>query len=434
MDDRIPDDAEPQDVRAAPWSDDDAFPFPDVEPSRPRPWKWFRVSLLLAVLLVLAGVAPRWRTERVVQHAQASPPPVVAPSGELAEVFEFARPATLAIEARCAGSRAGPLGVGTGFFISQDGLVLSAYHVVDATSQVPPCPVEYIGVTPERNEYPLALVGFDAFFDIALLQAAVPREVPFLEVADRMPAPGDRVVAIGNSRGDFLAGRTGVVTRLGVRAARADFAEDTIELTAALAPGDSGGPVVNLRGEAVGVVSYISFNPNANESDTFLPPFLRGLALPADYASYAVPVTSGGDLLVALRAGEQRDVPVIGLSWSSGFDSRYEPRAAGVDLGPRPGTIVESVAPGGPADRAGLRELRRRPVLDAEGRQVGVEIEADVIVAVDGRPVQGLFELLEVVRMKEVGDAVTLRVQRGNALFQVELVLGARRSVFGEGS
>ena len=433
MNDRNSDGPTRNEVRFESRIEGDSFPFPDVEPTRVRPWKWFRVSVLLAFLFALATVAPRWQTERVVQHAQASPPPVVAPSGELAEVFDFARPATLLIEARCPGSRAGPLGVGTGFFISRDGLVLSAYHVVDATSQLPSCPVEYVAVTPERSEYPLELVGFDAFFDIALLQADVPREVPFLAVADRMPAPGDRVVAIGNSRGDFLEGRTGVVTRLGVRAARADFAEDTIELTAALAPGDSGGPVVNLRGEAVGVVSYISFNPNANESDTFLPPFLRGLALPADYASYAVPVTSGGELLSALRAGEKRDVPVIGLSWSAGFDSRYQPREASVDLGPRPGTIVENVAPGGPADRAGLRELSRRPVLDAQGRQVGVEIEADVIVAVDGEPVQGLFELLEVVRMREVGDAVTLRVQRGNALFQVDLVLGARRSVFGEG-
>lgn len=434
MDDRNPDDAPRPSPRLEPWADDDRFPFPDVEPSRRRPWKWFRVSLLLAALLVVATVAPRMRTERVVQHAQASPPPAVAPSGELQEVFEFARPATLVIEARCPSSRAGPLGVGTGFFISDDGLVLSAYHVVDASAQLSRCPVEYVAVTPERAEYPLELVGFDAFFDIALLRAEVGREVPFLAVAERMPAPGDRVVAIGNSRGDFLEGRTGVVTRLGVRAARADFAEDTIELTAALAPGDSGGPVVNLRGEAVGVVSYISFNPNANASDNFLPPFLRGLALPSDYASYAVPVIAEGDLLTALRAGQRRDVPVIGLSWQSGFDSAYNPRTANVDLGPRAGTIVERVAEGGPADRAGLRELRRRPVLDAEGRQVGVEIEADVIVAVDGRPVQGIADLLGAVRTKEVGESVTLRVQRGKALFQVELELGARRSVFGEGN
>lgn len=405
---------------------------PAESSGEPRAWKWFRVSVLLAVFLAVAVVSPRVRTERVVQHAQATPPPVVAPTGKLKVVFDFARPATVVIETRCVGGRGGTLGVGTGFFISDDGDLLSAYHVVDATN--PPCPVEFVAVTPQRTEYSLELIGFDAFFDVALLKADVALQVPFLSIAGRQPSPGDSVVAIGNSRGDFLAGRTGLVTRLGVRAARADFADDTIELTAPLAPGDSGGPVLNLHGEAVGVVSYISFNPNANGSDTYLPPFLRGLNLPVDYASYAVPVTEGSELLASLRGGERRDVPVIGLSWPSGFDSVYVPRTSRIDLGPRPGTIVVSVAEGGPAAMAGLREFRQESILDAEGVQIGVEVEADVIVSVDGRPVQGILEVLEAVRRREVGDSVTLGVQRGNALFSVDLVLGARRSVFGDGS
>lgn len=411
----------------------DLIPAEPEPPAAPRAWKWFRVSLLLAALLVVAGIAPRFRTEPVVQHVQASPPPVVAPTGKLKEIFDFARPATVAIETRCRNGPRGPLGVGTGFFISEDGQVLSAYHVVDASSSQPSCPVEYVAVTPEREEYPLELLGFDAYFDVALLQAKVSRAVPYLAVSTRPPAPGDSVVAIGNSRGDFLEGRTGRVTRLGVRAARVDFADDTIELTAPLAPGDSGGPVLNLRGEAIGVVSYISFNPGASESDTYLPPFLRGLQLPVDYASYAVPVTEGGTLLAALRNGERRDVPVIGLSWPPGFDSVYTPRTSPVDLGPRPGTIVAYVEESGPAALAGLLPMRQEPVLDAQGRQVSVRVHADVIVAVDGRPVQGIVDLLQAVRTRQIGDSVTLRVQRGNALYNVDLVLGARRSVFGEG-
>ena len=408
---------------------------PEEERPVVRPWKWFRVTLLMSLLLVVSMVAPRMRQERVVQHAQASPPPVTAPTGELKEVFDFARPATVAIETRCVGGRGGALGVGTGFFISDDGQVLSAYHVIDASAAPAPCPVEYVAVTTDRSEYLLELVGFDAYFDVALLQADVRLEVPYLRVSTRQPSPGEDVVAIGNSRGDFLEGRSGRVTRLGVRAARADFADDTIELTAALAPGDSGGPVLNSRGEAIGVVSYISFNPSASSSEeTYLPPFLRGMQLPVHYASYAVPVTEGGDLLAALRKGERRDVPVVGLSWPSGFDSTYRPRTSVVDLGPRPGTIVADVAEGGPAASAGLRPIRQEPVLDDQGRQIGIEIQADVIISVDGRPVQGFLELLEAVRTRRVGDVVTLRVQRGNALYTVELVLGARRSVFGEGS
>ena len=406
---------------------------PEDEPAKPRPWKWFRVALLMSLLLIVATVVPRMRTERVVQHVQASPPPVVAPTGVMLEVFDLARPATVAIETRCIGGRGNAIGVGTGFFVSGDGQILSAYHVVDASQNQPFCPVEYVAVTPDRAEYPLELIGFDAYFDVALLQADVPLEVPFLPVAQRQPAPGDDIVAIGNSRGDFLEARTGRVTRLGVRAARVDFADDTIELTAALAPGDSGGPVLNARGEAVGIVSYISFNPNASSTEeTYLPPFLRGLQLPVDYASYAVPVTAGGELLAALRGGERRDVPVIGLQWPPGFDSIYRPRTSVVDLGPRAGTIVAEVAEGGPAAQAGLQSIRQEPVVDDQGRPVGVEIRADVIVSVDGRSVSGYLELLEAVRNRRVGDVVTLRVQRGNALYTVDLVLGARRAVFGQ--
>jgi hypothetical protein len=169
----------------------------DVTVAEPRPWKWFRVSVLLGILLVVASIAPRVQTERVVLHAQATPPPVVEPTGELKEVFDFARPATLVIETRCRGGRGGALGVGTGFFISAEGQVLSAYHVVDATN--PPCRIEYVAVTPERAEYPLELLAFDAFFDVAPLQADVSMEVPYLPIAVRHPSPGDRIVAIRNS-------------------------------------------------------------------------------------------------------------------------------------------------------------------------------------------------------------------------------------------
>lgn len=119
---------------------------------------------------------------------------------------------------------------------------------------------------------------------------------------------------------------------------------------------------------------------------------------------------------------------MIGFSWQSGYD--YDPGSADVDLGPRPGPIVVNVAPGGPAETAGLRSLRVRPVLDDAGNRVGSETEADVIVAVDGVPTPTFAELLAEVRSKTIGEAITLSVQRGDATYRMELELGARRSVF----
>jgi serine protease Do len=385
------------------------------------------------LLLALVAVAWPWLSRpapqlQLVQETRR--PEVVAPTGDLLAAFEQARPATLRIEARCVTPFGGRqvLGVGTGFFFTDGGAVLTAYHVVDASGSASDCPVSYVGVDPDRREFGLELVGFDAYMDLAVLQARVEERVPFIPLARSLPMPGAAVVAIGNSRGDFLAARAGRVTRLGVRAGRADFADDTIELTNALAPGDSGGPVLTARGEAVGVVSYISVNPAGMRSDTPLPPFLMGLPLPRDFAAYAVPVGSGSTLVVAVAAGVQRDVPVIGFTWQQGFD--YDPDSFELHLGPRPGPIVSSVAPGGPAARAGLRPYAVLPTFDAEGNRTGSRPEADVIVAVDGTPTPTFAALLAVVRGKEIGQVIELTVQRSGATFKIPLELGARRQVF----
>jgi serine protease Do len=384
--------------------------------------------VLLAIFLVLAWPSLQ-RPTAELRLVNGGPPPVVAPTGRLLEVFDEVRPATLRIEVRCSGVFARQLlGLGSGFFFDADGSVLTAYHVVDPSNSRECVSPRYVGVAPDRSEYSLSLVGFDAYMDLAVLQARTDGAVPFIPLASGLPTPGADVVAIGNSRGDFLEGRAGRVTRLNVRARRVDFAETAIELTAALAPGDSGGPVVTSRGEAVGVVSYISFQPARMESSGHVPPFLLGIPLPREFASYAVPVDATSELVASLLAGTRRDVPVIGFSWQEGFD--YDPATAEVDLGPRPGPIVWRVAPGGPADAAGLRPFSLQPVFDADGNRIGTLHEADVIVAVDGVATPTFADLLAQVRRKQIGDIVSVAVQRGAATIRLDLELGARRSVF----
>ena len=396
-----------------------------VRRARVRPATFLLLALLFAV-------AWPWlaRPEPSLALVQSGPPPVAAPTGDLLAAFDLARPATLRVEARCATALGGRqvVGVGTGFFFQADGALLTAYHVVDTAGASRDCPVTYVGVDTERREYRLEIVGFDAYMDLAVMRAKVDGLVPYIPLASSLPNPGTSVVAIGNSRGDFLAARAGQVTRLGVRAGRADFADDTIELTNSLAPGDSGGPVVTSRGEAVGVVSYISFDPGGMRSDMPLPPFLMGLPLPRQFAAYAVPVEATSMLVAALLDGAERDVPVIGFSWQQGFD--YDPAIFDMDLGPRPGPIVGSVAIGGPAARAGLRPYLVLPVLDAEGNRVGSTAEADVIVAVDGVATPTFASLLAVVRSKAIGQVVELTVQRGGISYRLPLELGAKRDVF----
>ncbi len=392
------------------------------DPTAQRIWLMIALVLALLAFMILPLEQPEGRSSFVAQR----PPEVEAPTGALAEVYDLARPATLKIEVRSREQffRSFVRGLGTGFFISPDGYILTAYHVVEGSDEEG----ALVGVGPNDTRYPLEVIGFDAYLDLALLKADVRGSVPYVPLADRAPRVGDRVVAIGNSRGDFLEARAGRVTALGVEASRADFASGTIELTAALAPGDSGGPVLSEAAKVVGVVSYISFMGGDGDlpGENFIPPFLRGLGLGSGFASYAVPVEIESDVVLALQNGVRRDVPVIGFSWQ--LD--YNPREADTDLGPNAGPVVFRVQPGGPADQAGLRSLDERLVRNDVGQVVGREVQADVILSVDGERTRSFNRLLAVVRSKEIGQRVTLEVQRGQEIVDLELELGAKAQVF----
>lgn len=396
-----------------------------------RPLRPLLLLLLLATVVFCVRYAPPPRGAMLVQSAPELPA-VVPPEGELLGVFTRARPATLQIEIGSGSPVLGgaPLGVGTGFFISEGGLVLTAYHVVD------PGPgfrgeASLSARGPDGRRYGLEVVGFDAYLDLALLQADLGSKgnVPYLPLAPEPPRVGRGVVAIGNSRNDFLGARAGEVRRLDVRAVQARFADGTFELSAALAPGDSGGPVLDEAGNVVGVVSYIAFaRPAPAQPGLF--PLLGLFGSERGYSAYAVPVEARSEVVAALRAGEQRDVPVIGFQVGvQGLVQNYDP-ALGLDLGPLPGVVVGRVAPGGPAARAGLRDAVQRPVYDAAGALLSVDVTADVIVSVDGERTPTYDDLVAVVRRREVGERVTLEVARGGEIIALELELGGNRAVF----
>src|SRR5690625_3512201 len=357
-----------------------------------------------------------------------APEPTPAP-GELAVVVEEASPAVLRIESRWRTLfGAMPVDVGSGFFVSDSGRVLSAYHVVrrQGVAGHPACGLRYVAIDGAENEYELELVGFDARQDIALLQAQVEEPVSYLPLAAALPEVGSEIVAIGNSRGEFFTDKAGEITRLDVDAGQPQFATGTIELTAAVAPGDSGGPVINEAGEAVGVVSFISFQPShlAADRDDLIGGLLRR-ARPA-FASYAVPVLSGSDLWEALASGMQRDIPVIGFEAAFDYDPRQSARAG---LGSKPGVVVGRVDPAGPGAGAGLRSLTSTLRRDGDGRVVHRDYEGDVITSVDGSPTPDFDSLLRVVRSREVGETVTITVQRGAEELQLKLKLTGYREV-----
>ncbi|GEM47083.1 S1C family serine protease [Deinococcus cellulosilyticus] len=344
---------------------------------------------LVVVLGVLLLMFPK-ATEQVRDVLVKPPEPVVLKNAsEEDKLYQMVRAATFKIERDVSDG----VVVGTGFFINQDGYALTAYHVVEFRNQV-------TVVLPNLRRYTADVVGFDNTTDLALLKVRI-NKATFLPLAPKHPNVGDSILAVGNSGGDFLKRRVGKVIDLNVAASRADFPPGTLEMRAPIAPGDSGGPVANAKGEIVGVVSYIRVYDDQSTT------------------AYAVPMNQEQKILSELMAGTKRDVPVLGV--------RSSFHASDFDHGVR----VGSVEKGSPAEKAGLRAEREETVRLQDGSSERV-LKADYILAVDGAPVNTFDELIGVVRRKSIGDVVKLQVERDGKRLILPVQLGARATVFTE--
>ena len=366
-------------------------------PSRLRfsPWP---VVLLIGALTAYLSPQADWNRggpfTPVPQAHSALPDAAVVPvptalTPEARALFEKVRPASVQIEQL---GQDGSGGLGSGFFISADGLLLTAYHVVDGA--------RVIRVRTISNQaFPARVVGFDNAADVALLKIDTRGRVPYLPLAQVTPRVGERVLAVGNSRGDFLQPRRGRLLALNAEAGRADFPEGTLEMSAPLAPGDSGGPILNPDGEAIGVVSYVRV-------DT------QGQTL----SSYAVPVTRNETLITELRGGLKRDVPAVGLYFDTAHDGISSP----------PGGVIGDVVRGSPAEKAGLVGLTR-------DQNDAVRGFGDIIVSVDGVRVRSADDAIFEIRRRKIGETVTLLVNRRGVQREVRLPLVAKGSLnFGQ--
>ncbi|MFC4455080.1 S1C family serine protease [Deinococcus sonorensis] len=346
---------------------------------RRSPW-----PVILLLVALAAYLSPRDAHSPVqfpfgVQPAPSLTDPLPQDARSL---FNRVRPASVRIEQLSAD---GSGGLGSGFFISSGGLLLTAYHVVDGAKTI-------LVRTVSNQTFSARVVGFDNAADVALLQIGTRGTVPYLNLAPGSPQVGESVLAVGNSGGDFLQPRRGRLLRLGAQAGRVDFPQRTLEMNAPLAPGDSGGPIINEQGQAIGVVSYIRVD-DQNRTIT----------------SYAVPVSAGEQLITELRAGVKRDVPAIGLY--------FQPDAQGA--GAVSGGVVASVVPGGPAARAGLQA--------AQTAQDGtLKRHGDVVVAVDGVRTRSADDVMFEIRRRHIGDTVQLTVSRGGDERPVQLQLVAK--------
>lgn len=359
--------------------------------------------LLSLTLLHSAGTAQTTSPSSTSLSTQGARSTVVKPlssseTAALRTLFQKLRPATLRLEACPPTNCVDPDGVGTGFLIGE-GYALTAYHVVQGAKTLS-------AQTLDKKRYAVEVIGFEEQSDLALLRVNVPAETPVLPLAAGGPAIGDALLGIGNGGGAFLTSKTGRLTGLDADAGRADFPAGTLQMNAPLVPGDSGGPIINARGEVVGVVSYISQSRNG------------------DSASFAVPVTRTDARIADFRKGVKRAAPVIGIALANELSpattlpaelfTRFS-TAFDLDLGSTPGAFFTNVAPNSPAAKAGLQPLK----YDSGGRR----LSGDIVTAVNGQRINNFSEFQYAVRRYQPGETVTLTLLRGGKEIQVKLTL-----------
>jgi S1-C subfamily serine protease len=300
-------------------------------------------------------------------------------SRAVADIAEMVGPAVLRVDTRPRSSRAG--GTGSGFVISPDGLIVTNAHVVGGSHDIRLADAE--GRTTDAQ-----LIGTDPDTDVALIRANAARDLATARLGDsKRLRRGQLVVAIGNPLGFESTVTAGVISALGrsIRATTGRMIEDVIQTDAALNPGNSGGPLVSSRGEVIGV-------------NTAIIPHAQGIcfAVASNTASFVV-----SELI---RHGRVRRA-FIGVSAETAPIPRRHALAAG--LAQKTGAMLGSVAPDGPASAGGL-------------------LRQDLIVALDGRPVTGIDDLIRLLDAERIGRAVSIDVLRLGKLRSFTVTPGER--------
>lgn len=288
---------------------------------------------------------------------------------------------------------------GSGFVYDFNGrmVIVTNYHVVADAVNVT---VTFLS----GNSYPATVLGWDKYVDLAVLSVDAPSSEfkPIEVVSSSTLSVGDIVVAVGNPYGLTGSMSLGIVSALG-RTLTTEYGyaiANVIQTTAPLNPGNSGGPLLNLKGQVVGITTAIVADSQG-----------LGFAVPSN---------------TLLR--EISDLVMLGSynrhSWlgASGVDVNYEiAKVMGVNV--TYGWLIVQVVKDGPADAAGLRGGSRQVVIAGTPVIVG----GDIVIAIDGVKVTGYDALTAYLEeYTSPGQTINLTVVRGNQTLTVPVVLGVR--------
>ena len=268
------------------------------------------------------------------------------------------------------------VGLGSGFFISEDGYLVTNNHVVDGSS-------DFTITDSNGKEYTARLIGTDPKTDLALLKVDAPEKFTYVEFSPGTVRVGEWVVAVGNPFGLGGTVTAGIVSALG-RDIGASSYDDFIQIDASVNKGNSGGPTFNMNGQVIGINTAI-YSPSGGSV---------GIA-------FDIPAATAQRVIADLK-----DHGEVVRGW------------LGVQIQPITRDIADSLKL---ADDKGA--LVAEPQQDSPAAQAGIKA-GDAILTVDGKPVEDARNLSQIIAGYAPGTTVKIGIVRGGSNQTVEVKLG----------
>lgn len=293
-------------------------------------------------------------------------------------------------------------GMGSGFIINENGEIVTNKHVIAGSSK--------IQVTlSDQKQYDAEVLGIDSRDDLAILKINAGRKLPSLPLGDSDKLlVGQKVLAIGNPFGFGGTLTTGIVSSLGRSLENEDGVtlEGLIQTDAAINPGNSGGPLLDSSGNVIGVNTAILGSQTATGQAGSI-----GIG-------FAMPIARAKAMLEEFRATGHISRAVLGISQTVFVQGQL---AEALEFPASGGLLIEQLEEGTPAVAAGLRGPTRSVIAGMYRLGIG----GDLIIAIDGKPVDGQDALVRTLGQKRAGESMELTIYRDGRTMKVNVKLGS---------
>ena len=291
--------------------------------------------------------------------------------------------------------------LGSGFVYDKQGHIVTNNHVVSNASKVD---VTFV----DGNTYSAKVVGKDPYSDLAVLQLtdsfSDERVIPLIFANSSQLQVGQQAIAIGNPFGLSASMTTGIVSQIGRLLPTVDTPysiPNGIQTDAAMNPGNSGGPLLNMQGEVIGMNIAIISSSGVNSG--------VGLAIPSNTITREVPSLIQNGTFIHTWIGFVGGKITPDLAKLSGLPPNYR------------GVMVVAIQADSPAAKSGLKGLSNETT-----NANGVARLGDIIIAVDSHPVRQIDNIINYIDSLSTGDNVKLTVNRGGKIMDLTATLQPR--------